>query len=248
MTAGEKTALVTGASRGIGLGIAHRLARLGYSLTITARDATRLDAVAAGLRSAGGGEVVAIAADMSDEEGVARVLNEHSDRFGVLSALLLNAGVGTAGALSDSSARRLDKTLAVNVRAPFQLIQGALPMLRAGALADPERGAKVIALASITGVYAEAGLSVYGATKSALIALLAALNAEESGNGVTATAIAPGYVDTEMSAWIHDRIPPGEMLAVGDVVEMVDSLLRLSARAVVPSIVMSRAGTGGYCA
>ena len=69
MTASEKTALVTGASRGIGLGIAHRLARLGYSLTITARDATRLDAVAAGLRSAGGGEIVAIAADMSDEEG-----------------------------------------------------------------------------------------------------------------------------------------------------------------------------------
>ena len=58
MTASEKTALVTGASRGIG-----------YSLTITARDATRLDAVAAGLRSAGGGEIVAIAADMSDEEG-----------------------------------------------------------------------------------------------------------------------------------------------------------------------------------
>ena len=71
-------------------------------------------------------------------------------------------------------------------------------------------------------------------------------NAEESGNGVTATTIASGYVDTDMSAWIRDRIPPQDMLTVNDVVERVDSLLRLSSRAVVANIVMSRAGTDGY--
>ncbi len=104
----------------------------------------------------------------------------------------------------------------------------------------------MIALASITGVYAEAGLAVYGAAKAALISLIATLNAEESGNGITATTIAPGYVDTEMSSWIRDQIPPERMLPVTDVVEMVDALLRLSPRAVVPNIVMSRAGTDGY--
>ncbi|MGF6888670.1 NAD(P)-dependent dehydrogenase (short-subunit alcohol dehydrogenase family) [Nocardia sp. GAS34] len=119
-------------------------------------------------------------------------------------------------------------------------------MLRAAAAADPGRGAKVIALSSLTGVYAEAGLAVYGAAKAALISLIATLNAEESSHGVTATTIAPGYVDTEMSAWIHDRIPPDRMLAVSDVVELVDALLRLSSRAVVPNIVVSRAGTDGY--
>lgn len=241
-----KSALVSGASRGIGLGIAHRLARRGYALTITARDADRLDIVAADLRAAGAAATVSVAADMADPQGVERVLARHADRFGSMSALVLNAGVGTAGALADSSMRRFDKTLAVNLRAPVQLIQGALPMLRAGAAIEPAHGAKVIALSSISGVYAEAGLAVYGAAKAALISLIATLNAEESGNGVTGTTIAPGYVDTEMSEWIHDRIPPEQMLTVNDVVEMVDSLLRLSSRAVVPNIVMSRAGTDGY--
>ncbi|MFI2228818.1 SDR family oxidoreductase [Nocardia testacea] len=241
-----KSALVSGASRGIGLGIAQRLARRGYALTITARDADRLDIVAADLRAAGAAAAVSVAADMADPQGVERVLARHADRFGSMSALVLNAGVGTAGALADSSMRRFDKTLAVNLRAPVQLIQGALPMLRAGAAIEPAHGAKVIALSSISGVYAEAGLAVYGAAKAALISLIATLNAEESGNGVTGTTIAPGYVDTEMSEWIHDRIPPEQMLTVNDVVEMVDSLLRLSSRAVVPNIVMSRAGTDGY--
>ena len=246
MTGNDKTAVISGASRGIGLGIANRLAHQGYSLTISARDAARLDAVADELRAAGATEVLTVAADMSDTDAVARVLARHEERFGTLSALILNAGVGTAGALADASTTRFDKTLAVNLRAPLQLIQGALPMLRAGAKAAPERGAKVIALASITGVYAEAGLSVYGAAKAALISLIATLNAEESGNGVTATTIAPGYVDTDMSSWIHDRIPPDQMLSVTDLVEMVDALLRLSPRAVVTNIVMSRAGTDGY--
>ncbi|WP_278265227.1 SDR family oxidoreductase [Nocardia sp. AG03] len=241
-----RSALISGASRGIGLGIAHRLAQQGYGLTITARDAARLDTVAAELRAAGAVEVVPVAADMADEDGIDRVVAVHGDHHDTLSALVLNAGVGTAGPLADASMRRFDKTVAVNVRAPLQLIQTALPLLRAGAAAEPTRGAKVIALSSITGVYAEAGLAVYGAAKAALISLLATLNAEESGNGVTATALAPGYVDTEMSAWIHDRVPPERMLAVNDIVEMVDALLRLSARAVVPEIVLSRAGADAY--
>ncbi|WP_227985233.1 SDR family NAD(P)-dependent oxidoreductase [Nocardia spumae] len=241
-----RTALITGASRGIGLGVAERLARQGYALTITARDAERLTSVGDRLREAGAVDVAAVAADMSDTDGVAGVLAEHEGRFGAMSALILNAGVGYAEPVADAVMRRFDKTMAVNLRAPLQLIQGALPLLRTAAAAEPARGAKVIALSSITGVYAEAGLSVYGAAKAALVSLIATLNAEESGNGVAATTIAPGYVDTDMSAWIHDRIPPEQMLAVDDVVEMVDSLLRLSARAVVSNIVMSRAGTDGY--
>lgn len=241
-----RSALISGASRGIGLGIAHRLAQQGYALTITARDAARLDAVATDLRAAGAPEVVPVAADMADEDAIDRVVAIHGDHHDTLSALILNAGVGTAGPLADASLRRFDKTIAVNVRAPLQLIQTALPLLRAGAAAEPARGAKVIALSSITGVYAEAGLAVYGAAKAALISLLATFNAEESGNGITATALAPGYVDTEMSAWIHDRIPPECMLAVDDIVELADALLRLSSRAVVPEIVLSRAGADAY--
>ncbi|NKY51533.1 SDR family NAD(P)-dependent oxidoreductase [Nocardia vermiculata] len=248
MTGTPRTALITGASRGIGQGIAERLAQQGYSLTITARDSARLDTVATELRAAGAADVAAVAADMSDAEAVAGIIDQHAQRFGAMSALVLNAGVGYAEPIADTAMRRFDKTIAVNLRAPLQLIQGALPLLRAAAAAEPARGAKVIALSSITGVYAEAGLSVYGAAKAALISLVATLNAEESGNGVTATTLAPAYVDTDMSAWIHDRIPPEDMLGVNDIVEVVDSLLRLSANAVVGNIVMSRAGTDGYSA
>jgi len=126
------------------------------------------------------------------------------------------------------------------------VLQAALPLLRAAAAADPARGAKIVALSSITGVYAEAGLAAYGATKAALISLIETLDAEESGNGVSATAIAPGYVDTDMSGWIKDRIHAETMIPVDDIVEIVDTLLRLSSRTVLPKLVLTRAGAGLY--
>ncbi len=241
-----KSALITGASRGIGLGVAKRLAHLGYSLTVTARDSQRLATVAQELSALGAPEVLAIAGDLSDPEHLERLTTEHNANHGSMTALILNAGVGTAGNIADFPLRRFDRTFAVNVRAPFQLLQQSLPLLRAGAAEDPNRGAKVVSLASITGVYAERGLAVYGATKAALISLTQTLNAEESANGISATTIAPGYVDTDMSKWTQDTIPPNEMLEVNDIVEIVAALLQLSSRAVVPNIVMTRAGTDGY--
>ncbi|QCQ92633.1 SDR family NAD(P)-dependent oxidoreductase [Rhodococcus sp. SGAir0479] len=240
------SALITGASRGIGLGIARRLAEQGYGLTITARDGARLDAVAADLRAAGAPDVVAVAADSADPDTAAALTEAHATRFGAMRALVLNAGVGTAGPIAEFPMRRFDKTVAVNLAAPFALLQRALPLLRAGAAANPDHGAKVVAVSSITGVYAEANLAVYGATKAALMSLVQTLNAEESGNGVAGTAIAPAYVDTDMSEWTKDRIPAATMLTVGDVVELVDAVLRLSNRAVLSSMVLSRAGASGY--
>lgn len=240
------SALVTGASRGIGLGIAERLAAQGYALTITARDASRLDTVAADLRAAGAPDVVSVAADMADPEAAQALTAAHEQRFGAMRALVLNAGVGTAGPIAEFPMRRFDKTVAVNLAAPFALLQSALPMLRKGAADNPGHGAKVIAVSSITGVYAEANLAVYGATKAALLSLVETLNAEESGSGVAGTAIAPAYVDTDMSEWTKDRIPADTMLTVNDVVELADAVLRLSNRAVLSKLVLSRAGASGY--
>ncbi|MHA4853773.1 SDR family NAD(P)-dependent oxidoreductase [Rhodococcus sp. MSC1_016] len=242
----SRSALITGASRGIGRGIATRLAEAGYGLTLSARDAERLEVVAAELRAAGAKEVVVVAGDLADEASAGRVVTAHADTFGSLNALVLNAGVGTAGPIGEFPMRRFAKSVDVNLRAPFSLLQQALPMLRTAATENPAKGAKVIALASITGVYAEAGLAVYGATKAALMSLVETLNVEESGNGVSATALAPAFVDTDMSAWTHDKIPPESMIEVNDIVELVDALLRLSSRAVVPKIVVGRAGTDGY--
>ncbi|WP_448638528.1 SDR family NAD(P)-dependent oxidoreductase [Geodermatophilus sp. URMC 63] len=85
-----------------------------------------------------------------------------------------------------------------------------------------------------------------GATKAAVLSLVESLNAEESGNGVSATAIAPGFVETDMSAWTTDTIPADQMINVSDVVDVVDMLLRLSRNVFISRIVMARAGSSGH--
>ena len=243
---GSQSALVTGASRGIGLGIATRLAHRGYALTVAARDPDRLDSVAGQLRAAGAPDVQALAGDIADEGYLTDLVEAHALRFDKVDALVLNAGVGSAGALADFHPRRFDKQVTLNLRAPYVLLQQALPHLRKAAAASPAVGAKVVALSSITGVYAEPELAVYGATKAALMSLVRSVNREEAGNGVCATAICPAYVDTDMASYVHERIPAEDMIAVADVVELVDACLRLSARVAVPEIVMARSRSDGH--
>jgi len=183
-----------------------------------------------------------VAADMSSEDDIRALARAHADRFGSLDLLVLSAGTGTSGRIADYPMRRFDRQMTVNVRAPFALVQECLPALRRAAAARPAHGSRVAAIASMAGIASEPGLAAYGAAKAALISLCQSINAEESSAGVTATAIAPGYVDTEMSAWVHDRIDPAQMIPPADIAELVLALAQLSARSVVPLIAMSRAG------
>jgi short-subunit dehydrogenase len=235
---------VTGASRGIGRAIATRLAADGFDLTLTSRTQSALDELAADLAAKGSTAVdaLAVAGDMASDDDIAAVVDRHVDRFGRLDALIVNAGTGTVATIEKTSANRFDKQFAVNLRAPFQLIGRCLPTMRETAAAHPARGAKIVAIASITGLVAEPGLSVYAATKAALISLCESVNVETSAAGVSATAISPGYVDTDMSEWVHDEIPPDTMLTVDDIAELTACITRLSARAVVPNIAVVRSG------
>ena len=235
------SALVTGASRGIGRAIAERLAAAGFSLTLSGRRPDSLEQVARSLAGTGA-ELETVAADMAAEDDVRHLARRHAQRFGAMDLLVLCAGFGTSGALADYPVHRFDRQVTVNLRNPFVLVQECLPSLRRAAAACPERGARIVAIASLTGVAAEPGLAAYGATKAALISLCQSVNVEESAAGVSATAIAPGYVDTDMSSWVHDRIDPADMIEPGDIAELVVALTRLSGRAVVPSIVVARRG------
>ena len=138
---------------------------------------------------------------MAVENDVRRLAAEHAAHFGRLDLLVLNAGVGTSGPIAELPVKTYDLTLAVNLRAAFILLQETLPLLRKTAALEPERGAKIVALASIAGVSGEANLGAYAASKAALISLCQTVTLEESGNGVTATALCPGFVDTDMAAW-----------------------------------------------
>jgi 3-oxoacyl-[acyl-carrier protein] reductase len=236
----NRTALVTGASRGIGLAVARRLAADGFDLTISARSLDTLEPVAAQLREHGG-RIETTPADLTLEEQVRATADAHLHRFGTLDVLTLCGGFGTVGPLADYPIRRLDAQYAVNVRAPFQLVQLLLPALRAAAGRSPT-GAKVVAIASMTGMAAEPGLAAYGATKAALISLCESITVAEGENGVSATAISPGYVDTDMTAWLHDRIDPASMIAADDIAELVATITRLSRSAAVPNIAVTRPG------
>ncbi|MGH3251119.1 MAG: SDR family NAD(P)-dependent oxidoreductase [Trebonia sp.] len=86
------------------------------------------------------------------------------------------------------------------------------------------------------------GLAAYGATKAALISLCESVSASEGAGGVSATAISPGYVNTDMAAWVHDRIDPAEMIKPDDIAELTLAVSRLSRHATVPSIAVSRPG------
>lgn len=232
-------ALVTGASRGIGRAIAKRLAIEGYDLVLAARRPDALEDTAAGLRTAGA-QAAVVPADMAREEDVARLADACTAIRPELKVLVLAAGVGTAGAFVTYPLGALDKQIAVNLRGPFQLTQRLLPALRASAAAGG--AAKVIAIASITGVATEPGLAAYGATKAALISLCESITASEGADGVTATAISPGYVDTDMTAWIRDQIPPAEMITADDIAELALAVCRLSRHAAIPNIVVTRPG------
>lgn len=111
-----RSALVTGASSGIGLGIAELLASRGHALTLAARDEGRLASVAARLRDLGAPEVVTSAGDLADPAYPARLAAAHAEAHGSLGCLVLNAGVGTAGNLADFPLHRLDRTVSVNGR------------------------------------------------------------------------------------------------------------------------------------
>ncbi|WP_280196034.1 SDR family NAD(P)-dependent oxidoreductase [Nocardia farcinica] len=239
---GTRSALVTGGSRGIGAEIAARLAAEGYQLTLAARTADTLEQTAQRLRAEYGVRVQPVVARMNEPEQVRALAAAHGAAFGGMNVLVLSAGTGTAGAVADMPAKTYERMLDVNFRGPITLIQAALPLLRKSAAEDAARGAKIVALASITGVAGEAGLAAYGATKAALISLCETVSLEESAGGVSATAISPGYVDTDMTAWKRDELDRAVMLTTGDVAEMVLAITRLSRNAVVPNIVLSRAG------
>lgn len=235
-----RSALVTGASRGIGSLIAQRLAVEGWNLTISARSAGPLEDLATRLSGDHDGTVVPVVSDMSKEDDLCRLAEAHGESFGRLDALVLNAGMGSIGPFAEFPARRFDKLFAVNVRSAYVLVQQTLPLLRKTA-AD-FGAARVIAVSSMTGIAGEPLNSAYGATKAALTSLCETLNTEQSQGGVLATAVCPGYVATDMTAPLADQVSPDLMIAPADVAEVVVSLTRLTASAVIPKIAMTRPG------
>lgn len=234
-----RAALVTGASTGLGLAIAAELAATGHAVTMASRRADRLEAAAAPL-SAAGHAVRTHALDVRDADELAALVAGHEAAYGRLDVLVNSAGLGVNSAVADISDKHIDLQLDVNVRAIVVLYRQALPLLLQAAA--QHRNALVVNVASITARRPEPNQTVYAATKAAIIAFTQAMNEEVGARGVKSTALCPGYVDTEMTEFLRDRVPREEMIPLADIAASVRWLLSLSPQTVVPELPLMRPG------
>ena len=212
------TALITGASTGIGATYADRLAHRGYDLILVARNQSELDAVARRLSAETGVRVRVLAADLiaeSDLKTVEEALRDES----ALSLLVNNAGAATLGAFAKADIERLERDIRLNVLAPTRLARAALP----GFLAR-NRGA-IINISSVMSQMLQPGISVYGATKSYLLHFSEVLALELGASAVRVQAVLPGATRTALwdGSGVELKDLPSEI--VMDVDEMVDAAL-----------------------
>ena len=224
-----RSALITGGSSGIGLAIARMLRDEGFELTLASRTKEKIEAAAAEIGAH------AVAADVGQEQDCIRVVAEHKDRFGGMDMLVNSAGIGIGGTVESVQTKHIDLQLGINLRGLLLVTREAIPLLKASQ-------GWVINLASIAGTTPTPGLTVYGATKAAVIALTRSMNAELEVDGVRAIALCPGFVDTPMAQW--SGLAGDEMIKPEDCAEVVRMCLRLSARARIPQVVIERVGTG----
>jgi NAD(P)-dependent dehydrogenase (short-subunit alcohol dehydrogenase family) len=190
----DKTALVTGASRGIGRAIARRLAADGaYVFVHYNRSSKEADELVFEIERAGG-HAEAIAANLEDVESVNRLIANVKDKLGDrrLDVLVNNAGILEYFSLGETDVSALDRLLAVNVRAPYQITSGLV-----NALADD---ARVLFTSSIVAKTVIGGATAYALTKGAIDTLTRYLAAELGERGIRVNAIAPGAIDTDMAA------------------------------------------------
>lgn len=195
-----KTALVTGGANGMGRMIAEGLSRAGAHVIVTSRKAE--DAQRAAEQIAQTGTAEGYAADLSSAEGVHGLAQEVIARDRPLDILINNAGRTFGAPLESFPDKAWDPVMMVNVQAPFMLVQGLLPLLRASGTADDP--ARVVNIGSVAGARVEnLPAYSYAASKAAIHHLSSVLAVELVGDFITVNAIMPGYFETKMTAHIR---------------------------------------------
>jgi 3-oxoacyl-[acyl-carrier protein] reductase len=188
-----RTALVTGASQGIGEAIARRLAAQGARVVLAARSADRLEALA-GEIAAAGGQAHPLALDVSRPEGVAARLKELPEAFAAVDVLVNNAGITADNLLARMSLEDWERVLRTNLTGAFALTREVVRgMIR-------RRWGRIISISSVVGMMGNAGQANYAAAKAGLIGFSKSLARELGSRAITVNVVAPGYVETAMTA------------------------------------------------
>lgn len=222
MSLDGRTALVTGASQGIGRACALVLAKAGARVALAARNEAKLAEVAAEIR-AGGGVAEVFAIDLSNEESIKAGAKAAQGHFGSIEILVNNAGVTKDVLLLRMKRADWDDVLAINLTGSFLLTQALVsPMLKA-------RWGRIINISSVVGETGQAGQANYAASKAGLIGFTKSLARELASRGITANVVAPGYIETAMTAVLDEKqraamtaqIPLGHAGAEQDVANAV---------------------------
>jgi 3-oxoacyl-[acyl-carrier protein] reductase len=210
-----KTALVTGATGGLGGAIARALHRQGATVTLSGTRGEVLDAIAKEM----GERVHVLPCNLADKDAVEALVPKSEETMGKLDILVANAGITRDNLLVQLSDQAWDDVIAVNLTATFRLARAAVrTMMR-------RRHGRVIGITSIVGVTGNAGQANYAATKAGMIGMMKSLAAEYAKRGVTANCIAPGFIATPMTDKLNEkqremllsRVPAGRLGTADDV-------------------------------
>ena len=192
-----KTALITGAARGIGKAIALKFAEEGANIAFTdlaVNEETEAEIAALGVKAK---SYASNAADFQQTEDVVKAVKEE---FGSIDILVNNAGITKDGLMLRMTEQQWDAVIAVNLKSAFNFIHACVPVMMR------QRGGSIINMASVVGVHGNAGQANYAASKAGLIALAKSIAQEMGPKGIRANAIAPGFIETAMTAQLSDEI------------------------------------------
>ncbi len=198
----KRVALVTGGSRGIGAAIVKRLAKNGLHVVALARSMDKLVAIVGEVEAAGG-TAEAVTCDIGDGKALAAVVEAIAEKHGRLDVLVNNAGITKDGLILRMEDEDFDTVINTNLKSAFVAIRaGARTIMRS-------KSGRIINISSVAGVMGNAGQTNYAASKAGLIGLTKSVARELAGKGVTANAVAPGFITTDMTDVLHDKIKEG---------------------------------------
>jgi uncharacterized protein len=209
------TAVITGASRGIGAVYADRLAKRGYDLILVARSEAQVKELASSLSSASGRQVTPLVADLNNKQELARVETTLKDDPSI-TMLVNNAGAGSLAPLLDADIAKMEEMIALNITALTRLTYAAAP-------AFVRRGTgTIINIASVVGISPETLNGVYGASKAYVLAFSHSLQHELAGKGIRVQVVLPGATATDMweiAGLPWQKLPPSIVMPVEDMVD-----------------------------
>jgi len=213
-----KTAIVTGASKGIGKAIALKLASLNYALVLVGRNEKDLDAVKE-LIEVTGSACLTLAVDLSNEDAPEIIVRETLARFGRIDLLVNNAGLAHSAAISETDIETWNNIFKVNARAPFFLCKAVVPFLKLN------ENPIIINISSVVGFKGYAGQAAYASSKHALTGFTKVLAKEVQGDGIKVHLISPGGVNTEMAQEMRPDIDLEQLIQPEEIAELVEFLV-----------------------